>query len=181
MRRHLILFGSVGLNVVLLAAWLATRQHYARLRTHPPLPPTPAVSNVYKTRVVVRKQFFTWQELESPDYQAYVANLREIGCPQQTIRDIIVADVNQLYARKRAAEVPTADQEWWRYEPDAAFTQTANDKQASLEQERQNLLTTLLGPNWNAPDAATSSGISLNGPVLGELSAETKRAVMDAV
>lgn len=181
MRRQLILFGSVGLNILLLAAWLAARQRSEKLRAHPPQPPTPSVSNVYRTHIVVRKQFFTWQELESPDYKAYVVNLRQIGCPEQTIRDIIVADVNQLYARKRAAEVPTADQEWWRYEPDAAFTQAVNEKLAALEQERQNLLTTLLGPNWNAPDPGNATGISLNGSVLGQLSADTKRAVMDAV
>ncbi len=41
---------------------------------------------------------FTWQQVESGDYKLYIANLRKVGCPEQTIRDIIVADVNKLYA-----------------------------------------------------------------------------------
>src|SRR5690349_16842132 len=41
---------------------------------------------------------FLWSEIESPDYRRYIANLRSISCPEQTIRDIIVADVHNLYA-----------------------------------------------------------------------------------
>ena len=37
-----------------------------------------------------------WAQLESSDYVSYVANLRRIGCPEQTIRDIIVADICNL-------------------------------------------------------------------------------------
>jgi hypothetical protein len=52
---------------------------------------------------------FQWNQLESPDYRAYIANLRAVGCPKQTIRDIITADVDSLYAARRqrlAAQVP---------------------------------------------------------------------------
>ena len=46
-------------------------------------------------------QGFRWESLESSDYPTYISNLRAIGCPEQTIRDIITADVKSLYARKR--------------------------------------------------------------------------------
>ena len=46
---------------------------------------------------------FHWRQVESPDYRAYIANLRRIGCPESTIRDIISADVANLYARRQAA------------------------------------------------------------------------------
>jgi hypothetical protein len=36
---------------------------------------------------------FHWRQLESTDYPTYIANLRAIGCPELTIRDIIIADV----------------------------------------------------------------------------------------
>jgi hypothetical protein len=52
---------------------------------------------------------FQWKQLESSDYRTYIANLRAIGCPRQTIRDIITADVDSLYAPRRqqlAAQVP---------------------------------------------------------------------------
>ena len=46
---------------------------------------------------------FTWRLLESNDFKAYIANLRSVGCPEQTIQDIIIAEVNKLYAGKEAA------------------------------------------------------------------------------
>src|SRR5215211_7150065 len=43
-----------------------------------------------------------WRVVESEDYKKYIANLRASGCPEETIRDIIVADVNKLFeARKK--------------------------------------------------------------------------------
>src|SRR5207245_8995891 len=46
--------------------------------------------------------------IESSDYRAYVANLRGIGCPERTIRDLIVADVHDLYVSRREALEPKA-------------------------------------------------------------------------
>lgn len=45
---------------------------------------------------------FTWQQIESADYKQYIANLRAAGCPEETIREIIVTDVNKLYAPREA-------------------------------------------------------------------------------
>jgi hypothetical protein len=44
---------------------------------------------------------FNWSQVESSDYSTYIANLRSIGCPEQTIRDIITADVDSQYAPRR--------------------------------------------------------------------------------
>jgi len=44
---------------------------------------------------------FEWRQLESSDYPSYVANLRAIKCPEQTVRDIVTADVAGLFDRKR--------------------------------------------------------------------------------
>ena len=132
---------------------------------------------------MVRRQNFTWQEVESNDYATYIKNLREIGCPDATIRDIIVADVNELYSHRRASEVISADHQWWKSEPDIGAVQAAAEKLKMLEAERKTLLTRLLGPGWDVtnnpmpPPART--GISLTGPVLGELAPETKQAVYE--
>jgi hypothetical protein len=42
-----------------------------------------------------------WSQIESSDYLVYIANLRAIGCPEQTIRDIIIADIDSLFASRR--------------------------------------------------------------------------------
>jgi hypothetical protein len=51
------------------------------------------------TNVVVRT--FNWESVESADYRQYIANLRSVGCPDKTIRDIILADVTELYDQKK--------------------------------------------------------------------------------
>ena len=40
----------------------------------------------------------TWDQMETADYKAYIANLRRVGFPEELIREIIIADVNKLYA-----------------------------------------------------------------------------------
>lgn len=47
---------------------------------------------------------FRWSQLVSTnDYRIYVANLRAIGCPEPTIRDIVAGDAGHAFAFKRAA------------------------------------------------------------------------------
>ncbi len=41
---------------------------------------------------------FQWAQLESEDYHEYIARLRAVGCPEATIRDIIIADLDKLLA-----------------------------------------------------------------------------------
>jgi hypothetical protein len=41
---------------------------------------------------------FSWHSIESADYREYVRNLRAIGCPEQTLRDIVIAAVTKMFA-----------------------------------------------------------------------------------
>ena len=71
-----------------LAAWKA--------RAAAPKKVAPAESTVvYKTND------FRWSQLESTDYREYIANLRAVGCPEVTIKDIILTDVMRVYAQRR--------------------------------------------------------------------------------
>jgi hypothetical protein len=56
---------------------------------------------------------FDWRQLEAPDYPTYIANLRAINCPEQTVRDIITADVASLFALKRKQFVPNGTPTRW--------------------------------------------------------------------
>jgi len=47
---------------------------------------------------------FHWSQLESVDYRTYVNNLREIGCPEATLKAIVTADVDAVY-RQRSREL----------------------------------------------------------------------------
>lgn len=44
---------------------------------------------------------FCWSQLEAGDYPTYIAKLRAIGCPEETIRDLITADLASQYEDKR--------------------------------------------------------------------------------
>jgi hypothetical protein len=45
----------------------------------------------------------SWSALESTNYLAYIQNLRDFGCPEETVRDIIITDIAKLYGRRKAA------------------------------------------------------------------------------
>jgi len=182
MRWRIVAWVSLGANCLLVALWVLTRsQPGDKVAPEPATAVAPASA---KTNLVVRRQFFSWREVEAPDYPTYIDNLRSIGCPEQTIRDIIIADVNALYAKKRATEVVTAEQQWWRSQPDTNLLQVAAEKLHALDEERRALLSHLLGSSWEMGDLVnlprpSRPGIALDGPVLGTLSADTKQALED--
>jgi hypothetical protein len=141
---------------------------------------TPDIQTIVRTNTLVRQQNFVWSDIESDDYAVFIRNLRWIGCPESTIRDIIVADVNQLFLRRHAAEIVTPQQQWWRTEADPEVAQAAATDALALARERRELLTELLGPNWESaeyPFPAAYALSSLDGPILGQLAPETKAAV----
>jgi LysM repeat protein len=182
MRWRVLFFVSLGVNVAALAAWLLTN-HRLKVQRAPVVTSVHPASTI-KTNVVLRRQFFSWSEVESSDYPTYIANLRNIDCPEQTIRDIIIADVNALYARRIATEIVTPDQQWWRSEPDTNVLRIALESVRRLEDERRGLLTRLLGADWESGDLVnlprpSHPGVTLDGPVLGVLSPEIKQALED--
>src|ERR1700716_2835565 len=61
--------------------------------------PAAALAGKAETTVVTNQvtRKFDWRIVESEDYRKYIANLRSIGCPEETIRAIITADVNKLF------------------------------------------------------------------------------------
>jgi hypothetical protein len=129
------------------------------------------------TQIVLRRLHFTWAEVESDDYPTYIANLRRIGCPEKTIRDIIVADVGELYADRMTKEVVLPEQQWWKADPQLDGIQAAADQIHALEAEKNALLTQLLGPGWNSSRAGPAGAPVMDGPVLGQLSPDAKAQV----
>jgi hypothetical protein len=181
MRGRAPLLLSLVLNAALLAAfWIILRRDVEPTTAARVEDTAAASSGVVRTNVVVRRQNFVWSDIESEDYPTYIANLRLIGCPESTIRDIIVAEVTQMFARRRTSEVITAPQQWWRSEPDPAVAWAAANTLRELEAERRDLLGRLLGPAWESMDyplPSLETLVPLDGALLGTLPAETKRAV----
>lgn len=107
---------------------------------------------VTNTAILNSSQHFDWRAVESEDYRKYIANLRSIGCPEETIRDIIVADVNKLFeSRRKTLMGPAKKFEYWKPGAmmGAAFDPERTEKERALNKEKRALLTELLG---TAPD-----------------------------
>ena len=102
--RILILSNLVLAGVVF--ALLAGRRTEMPPATIPSAPqaavPVEPVGSASPAVMAPKPDPFRWGQLESTDYPTYVANLRAIGCPKQTIRDIVTADVDEaIYVPKR--------------------------------------------------------------------------------
>jgi len=99
---------------------------------------------------------FDWQQVESPDYRQYIANLRAIGCPEKTIRDIIYADVNDLYRQRfKAALSLTNRYEYWKPKSLAQLQSQIMSQPQELAREKRELLKELLGENpSDRPDSS---------------------------
>jgi LysM repeat protein len=186
MRTRTLLLISIVLNVALISAlvtWMTS--------TPKPTPPgarlintNAAYSNqplrIVKTNILVRPRAFTWQEVESPDYAVYVENLRALGMPETTIRDIIVADVEQIFTQRQREDAARQDMEWWRSTPSLEMQSNLLARAEEIESERQALLAKLLGPDWaKGRPKNDEMPFGLAGPVLGALSDEVKASVQE--
>jgi LysM repeat protein len=183
MRGRSLVLLSAGLNVVLAAGWYLSRAHEpARvLRAGATNAPAGQPEHI-RYLPIYRKQFFSWSDLNSTNYDAYIRGLRNIGCPEPTIRGIILSDVDTLYFSQRLLDLPDLHQQWWRPEGDTNYTGAVREKRDTLDRERRSLLTRLLGPEWVMTELAVRYPIptplpQLDGPVLGTLSDATKEAV----
>jgi hypothetical protein len=147
-----IIVASLGLNAVLVAALAYYSVHGSKPQpVEVPSPVSagtaPAVRSHMPAIVRVNNgDDFHWQDVESTDFKQYMANLRAIGCPEETIRDLIVAEVNKMFApRFMALAAETQRFEHWGRRSksrDALTTQLRG-----LQEERRALLRELLGIN----------------------------------
>jgi len=96
---------------------------------------------------------FTWHNIEAQDYKDYIANLRSVDCPEETIRDIIVADVNKLYSgRMREINGEDGEYKYWKGNRSNWNSKEGYERQKKyreLEKEKSALLVELLGVDPN--------------------------------
>ena len=127
-------------------------------------------------------QQFDWRLVESEDYRKYIANLRAIGCPEETIRDIIVADVNKLFeSRQRELTASTNKFQFWKAgNPMAAmFDAERMEKVQALNKEKRALLKELLGVEPDLKPDMMAGVNDMFSTMLDFLPAEKQSKVMD--
>ncbi len=89
---------------------------------------------------------FHWSALESSDYAVYAAKLRAVGCPERTLRDILLPDIEKLYDAREAELAETKEDTFW----ETADMRDARQRQReaklrALELEKRALIQRLLG------------------------------------
>jgi len=158
MKGRVILALSLTVNFGLLG-WLGLQLNQ---RSKPP--PNPVVEVV--TRIVspaapqhspppavfaaAHPPEFRWSQIESEHYPAYITDLRTIGCPEKTIRDIILADLEKLYQSRLEASRQTNDGQFWRTaEQREKARRDSNRRERELNREKRAMIKTLLGLDYD--------------------------------
>lgn len=107
MNSKIVLPLSLALNAVCIGALLW--QTRAPETPAAALPQTSSETDVAEVLPPPSAPAFRWSQIESTNYFAFVTGLRAIGCPEQTIRDIISADVRAaLPVARPAPSIPMA-------------------------------------------------------------------------
>ena len=187
MKTKIILIGSFALNCALVAGlWVARHPQQTVASTEratetTDAPKTGGVRAKTKTETitVTRDKQIDWTSVESEDYRQYIANLREINCPEETVRDIIIADINKLYASKIAALYPSPqDFKFWKTERSTRTEERERDhKRRELEKEKKDLIKELLGVDYDSELARLSGRPEEDNWRYGFLSAEKQASV----
>lgn len=88
---------------------------------------------------------FGWADLASQNLHQFVANLRAVGCPEETIKDLVMAEVARRYGPLEAAlKVRPQDVPPW--ETGTSFgKKAAEGKLRQLLEEKRSLLKDLVG------------------------------------
>jgi hypothetical protein len=187
MKIMLLLTGSIILNIALGAAYClkpARKTPLAEPLAHETFGPGSPVQLLEKTVtnvVTVTKNAapFDWRTVESEDYKQYVANLRAVGCPEKTLRDIIMADVTDLF-RQRVRNSTTNRFEYWK--PGVlgnAFDQKRIALQQEQAKERREILSNLLGESYSdKSDPAAGQIMSPMEQMTGDFLSPEKQASM---
>ncbi|HZO85832.1 MAG TPA: hypothetical protein VFC26_11495 [Verrucomicrobiae bacterium] len=144
-------------------------------------------SNVVASSAVPKPTFtskkFSWQDVETDAYRTYIESLRAVGCPDDKIRTIVVADVNELFDKRRLQEAVRHDIQWWRPEAQSlAIVNVLQERGRALEEQRAALIAKLLGEEaatQEKSDTLLWSSVQLTGPVLGALAPDVHNEVQD--
>lgn len=164
---HLLLIGSLVVNTLLAGYWINSRpasgnnesnsqaagsQADSRSRSGRKAGSADAAENSATDLSANPQAITTWLDIQSADLKDFVRRLRAAGCPDETVKDIIVAEVNRRFAIRQREVWPEQFEEYkfWRVEKmnDPARMKKQREqsrKYSELQKEKSALLVELLG------------------------------------
>lgn len=143
----------------------------------------PAIADTAAPAIEVAFPAFHWSEIESTDYRQYIANLRALGVPEQVIRDIIVADVNQIYTKRAREILPQRTTEYWQKYVNQNPDPKQMEQLIALGKEYAALLQELLGARIGRQELIDTLYLQVHGDEqqLLFLPAERRAAALNAL
>lgn len=191
--RHLSVI-LLATNLALVCAIIVLYSRLNQPQKSAPATEAPVYAGNTVTQISVRKFNATnllselasrrigWKSIESTNYVLYIFNLRSIGCPEETVRDIIIADIAKLYSQQReelrSAYPPLP---YWRTLRHGETLLNADPQFAAsyqaLDQQQRQLVQDLLGVDYHSEVAKFGSGSEAFHPVLSFLPLEKQAQV----
>jgi hypothetical protein len=169
-----LILNALGLGLVLWLALPGSRSEararvshlltnrVSRLKHQPAAPPVEATA----PEVIEVNEPFNWAQAESADYRVYLANLRGIGCPESTVRDILIADVDDLFSGRVKTLVDGVSGQFWNLiTHEAEFEKLVDEKEKqlrALDEERDELFTLLFGNSSPRADEEARASATAN-------------------
>lgn len=131
------------------------------------------VTSAASPQTVGVDEAFQWSQLESSDYRVYVANLRGIGCPEATVRDIVIADVDDVFAPRLKQLVDGVTGDFWTLMSQPKKLEKLVDEKHTLiegmQTERDDILKSLFGSSEPLQEERMQNAASLRRDFYGEL------------
>jgi hypothetical protein len=113
---------------------------------------------------------FLWHQLEAKNYHVYVKNLREIGCPEPTLRAIVTADVYAVYdfqANKMEKELSNLTvSSWTNQVANVSRAAALKSELARIPDEETAMINDLLG--WQPAPGPAGKAVAANDQSLPE-------------
>lgn len=123
-----------------------------------------------------------WNLLEAEDYPTFIANLKKIGCPDETIRLLVAAEINEKYAQQMKELIQSEGElfKYWQTGMNLGFNASVISDTRALERSRKEEMQAALGELGTPEfaDAGVAGSITLSRQ-LTFLPEEQRSEVMD--
>jgi len=157
MKLSLIIALSLSANII-LAGWWLKAHHETALQTEPMETDSPALNKTAARQtsgaVETSSAQLSWLDLQTEDLKEFIARLRAVDCPEGTIEDLVLAEVNRRFGIKMRELWPQNNNPWGDYwkpyklNNNPAEVKKNRDRmhqQQSLQKEKSALLVDLFG------------------------------------
>jgi hypothetical protein len=155
--------GLVALNLILVVVLIVQLSTERAAETPRSVPSVPSGSDVQPDQVRLSRALpdrtatnasTPFETVYSPRAGTFVENLRRVGCPEETIKDILMAEMNRRYrAQEETLRPKPADHVPWGWSSRTAEAKLLERRHqaAAIAREKESILRNALGYEVHVP------------------------------